>query len=818
MPGPSSMKFRSFSQQGRQQEEQPKQGVTEATASVKFVEALPRQWETLKASRDAEYRPRIRVLKEQTDMQLQHAQPVFTSRQVREPAPRNPVPQMNTFDGSAPVSEWWTKFMAYIALHFINEATATNLLPFFLMGIVLQFFTHGLSKTPLTSIRDAFFSRFRPTVPISQTQQRRPQPVSRERDNFRRTNRSRGPGPCFRGGGQTKSQKKPAGLFIVTPTEKPSTTFRGKCEPKPVFRKFTEAASKLSTHSLYFKTKHFPRFQYVYNLVKDCKSRVEQCGLRSVGIDEMYKNVNIKIVIVGNFRDKDLHLLTKSTENKRMPKDKHIWKVQPLVCFDNEFFSESNVKKCDLELESTCHKILIQSDTFCDKRDKADDSIIIVERNKEQIKETITSCLEKPLFLLLHELLKDLKTEGSSRLASGLIAEIEAIKKQMKSCHIKDKYVSSIVLPSASASSIVPDNIIDFLFREPDVHSFGIWRNSSFKVFVKRTDEDKLRDELIKLNPNFFEMFNLEIEKRKLEDKQTDTMQGDVILAEIQDEGGGYRQGTLGGFVISTDKERKLYALTCNHLFPEEGKQAFTENLDEIGTCSFTTRENTCDFAAIEIKKEFSKNCDETFHKEDSGKTNAYVFSENLKDIGIVHKIGATTKVTKGTIISSEYYDKLKDNTSREHVFLVQGTQGNFSKEGDSGSLVFTRSKNARQTSVDVLGMVIGNKVTVLDDDEEQENQVEKKPGVTKGSEKYGNDSKNEKVDAKESSNTSSFQEGTFAASSSDVPDNISCCFRIDTALQLFKEKQGEEVKFRDDLSPSTSLSSDSDDTNRDTP
>lgn len=118
-----------------------------------------------------------------------------------------------------------------------------------------------------------------------------------------------------------------------------------------------------------------------------------------------------------------------------------------------------------MELESTCHKILIKSDTFCDKRDEANDSIIIVERNKEQIKETITSCLEKPLYLLLHELLKVLKTEGSNRLASGLIAEIEAIQKQMKSCHIKDKDVASNVLPSASASSIVPDNIIDFLFR-----------------------------------------------------------------------------------------------------------------------------------------------------------------------------------------------------------------------------------------------------------------------------------------------------------------------------------------------------------------
>lgn len=219
--------------------------------------------------------------------------------------------------------------MAYIALHSITEAKAIKLLPFYLMGIALQFFTHldSLSKTSLTSIRDAFFSRFRPTVPISQalmrvkqgadesvdkylyrvrklaadcsmeedsityfaregllqklrvivvpqnpksledlrkmaalaeeatgkdtdtpptdlktalaegikialasvdaavetkvrnhlddqladvngvfagqTQQRRPQPVSRDRDNFRQTNRSREPGPCFRCGGKS---------------------------------------------------------------------------------------------------------------------------------------------------------------------------------------------------------------------------------------------------------------------------------------------------------------------------------------------------------------------------------------------------------------------------------------------------------------------------------------------------------------------------------------------------------------------------------------------------------------------------------------
>lgn len=164
------MELRSSSQQGTQQVEQPEQGVTEATASINEVEALWRQQETLKASRDAEYRRR-RELEEQIDRKRQHAQPVATPRQVwDEAAPRTQVPQMDKVDGSTPVSEWWTTFMAYIALHSINEAKAIKLLLFYLMGIALQFFTHfdSLSKTSLTSIRDAFFSRFRPTVPISQ--------------------------------------------------------------------------------------------------------------------------------------------------------------------------------------------------------------------------------------------------------------------------------------------------------------------------------------------------------------------------------------------------------------------------------------------------------------------------------------------------------------------------------------------------------------------------------------------------------------------------------------------------------------------------
>lgn len=75
----------------------------------------------------------------------------------------------------------------------------------------------------------------------------------------------------------------------------------------------SEAAPKSSTHSLYFKMKKFPRFQYVYNLVRDCKSRIEKGGKGKVKLVEMFKNVIIKIVIVGSFTDDDLQLLTKSS-------------------------------------------------------------------------------------------------------------------------------------------------------------------------------------------------------------------------------------------------------------------------------------------------------------------------------------------------------------------------------------------------------------------------------------------------------------------------------------------------------------------------
>lgn len=58
-----------------------------------------------------------------------------------------------------------------------------------------------------------------------------------------------------------------------------------------------------------------------------------------------------------------------------------------------------------------------------DVADNADDSIIVVDRNKENILEALTSCLEQPLFNMLQEWLH-LYSEDSV-----ILGEVEALYK-----------------------------------------------------------------------------------------------------------------------------------------------------------------------------------------------------------------------------------------------------------------------------------------------------------------------------------------------------------------------------------------------------
>lgn len=336
-----------------------------------------------------------------------------------------------------------------------------------------------------------------------------------------------------------------------------------------------------------------------------------------------------------------------------------------------------------------------------------------------------------------------------------------------------------------------------FVYRRPDVNSFGIWGNSSFKVFVKKTiDIKELGHALKNLHQLFFEKYNLEIVKGRLVALET-LKQGDFLLRK---EDGKSFSGTLGGFVTKRDDERKIYALTCNHVFPKENILAYTENPDEdIGTCVFTKKDISCDFAAIEIKKSFSSQCDVAVRREDNKEISAKVYNESLETINFVHKIGATTNATKGRIISSEYYNKaLPQNT-----FLVKGTGKNFSEPGDSGSLVFSRPRTGRQNFINVFGMVFADNFELREDDNDSDNDQH----LEKNKDSEGTQNRDsEKVEANVDKTTSSNAPTSSVGDDDKNTEVLSCCYRIHPAFDLFKEERGVEVKFKDDLpTPSSS-------------
>lgn len=126
------------------------------------------------------------------------------------------------------------------------------------------------------------------------------------------------------------------------------------------------------------------------------------------------------------------------------------------------YLFQKNVKNV-LRHEKACHKILIKSDYCCYKTDEADDFIISVGQDKDQIEEIITSCIEEPLQHMLQKWSEDLKLDHLRGSASDVIAEIEAIRKKL----VSNKSINTEVDPSTpntSTKTVLPGNVKDYLF------------------------------------------------------------------------------------------------------------------------------------------------------------------------------------------------------------------------------------------------------------------------------------------------------------------------------------------------------------------
>lgn len=360
------------------------------------------------------------------------------------------------------------------------------------------------------------------------------------------------------------------------------------------------------------------------------------------------------------------------------------------------------------------------------------------------------------------------------------------------------------------------------LYRRLDVNAFGIWSDLSFKIFDNDTTNDGgLKSELLKRYRHFFDSYPLDIEIGKFIEHPI-LRQGDSILAG--NDCGKPPTGTIGGFVSKVDEESKKYALTFDHIFPSGNQIVYADDSDdgvrrEIGSCVFRKNDMSCDFAAIDINDTCLDKCNVIFRRDDGKDINAHLYNDNLGNVGIVHKLGATTGVTQGYIHSPEFYNTYPGEGNREGIFLVKGTDGTFSEEGDSGSLVFSRPRSIQQNYVDIVGMVYANNRKAKDDVKvEIYNRTDKESETLHGNHNISTGVKNAQENYQRTLTPSLSREddGQIVAENDQDAEEFSFCYRLNTALELFKQDQGPgfDVRFKDDLSsssPATSLSSGSD-------
>ncbi|XP_062585292.1 uncharacterized protein LOC134246962 [Saccostrea cucullata] len=535
----------------------------------------------------------------------------------------------------------------------------------------------------------------------------------------------------------------------------------------------------------FYPLESFPHFQYVYSLAYDCYCRLKEADV--LGPDELAAcslkqepEVVIKIGFIGNLMEESLKCVSKVKGNEE-ENGKTVWPISPLICF------QKDVKISDLK---ACHKLFVNKDE--DEIEIVMDSHIhVVEYDEEKLRKAISICIEKGLVDYLERSMNVIKNSehGSREDLRDFYLEMKSIIKHVLVEKSTQQHAS---MPTGIDYGSIPSEIKDLLLREPNVNSFGIWEDATFKIFMDETvDVAILIEKLKSKNERFFKRFEVQVEKKKFTTKiATQLKQGGELHKHTASEK-GVECGTLGGFVKDTTTAGNCsdaYALTCNHLYPTLNEPAYA-NIDgeekEVGKCIFTTREKSCDFAVVEISKEFYDKCDFKFRRDDEKTCNAEVSEFFPINVGIVHKNGSKTKWTHGRVVSLAFYDKL----NQREIFVVKGLGRPFSTPGDSGSIVFARDNSVSQNAVDILGMVYSNHPEIRDDISHPEKEkLDEASGYSETNLKKG--------DKSYSTAVGKTRGDQLREKIMKNPENYSFCFRMNNAFELLKKEKNLVVSF----------------------
>ncbi|XP_062585304.1 uncharacterized protein LOC134246972 [Saccostrea cucullata] len=461
---------------------------------------------------------------------------------------------------------------------------------------------------------------------------------------------------------------------------------------------------------------------------------------------------------------------------------KMAWSESPLICFLQ--------KDTKIHSMRACHTLVVVNNLENLKKKRIDSQVQVIEHNEKKIRKAISVCIEKGIQNYIEKLINIIKhsKNNSSEDLIDFHMELKAISKHV----ILEENTYQHAFKRNDFFSI-PQEIRDLLSREPHVNSFGIWEDATFKIFMDETlDADILKEKLKRKYQTFFEKHRLHIERKKFIMKCATQLKQGGELRKPSPSGENVECGTLGGFVKDTKSSEscsEAYALTCNHLYPSTNDPAYA-NIDgeekEIGKCIFTTRENSCDFAVIEISKDFSDKCDLEFRRDDEKSCNAEVSEFFPIHVGIVHKNGSKTNWTRGRVVSRAFYDVVNKRES----FVVKGLGCPFSTPGDSGSIVFARDNSVSQYAVDVLGMVYSNHPDIRDDTSQPENEkVDEASGHSEINLKSGTD----QCYSTDGGKTKSDQ---IRAKIMKNPENYSFCFRMNNAFELLEKEKNLLVSF----------------------
>lgn len=181
----------------------------------------------------------------------------------------------------------------------------------------------------------------------------------------------------------------------------------------------------------------------------------------------------------------------------------------------------------------------------------------------------------------------------------------------------------------------------------------------------------------------------------------------------VPDERNPDKYGTLGGFAQVNSKN--VVGLTNFHVV-EKGIEAFVKDGDKLiklGKCKFVLvpgSESLADFALIEVDNGLTERCRKPLVDDEDQPKSAtiYLGKHNLIVPAIVHKKGASTGITQGTVVEMMTYREVLGDRETQSAFLVEDLEKPFSVPGDSGSLVFQNSFSASQNSIEVVAILNG--------------------------------------------------------------------------------------------------------------